>query len=148
MSDGRIRRVALPTIAAAVTSALAAVLINFATEWKTSVAAWVVAALLTVLSGAVSFVLWNRQNEAQAGYGGQDSSGTNDIGIRGPAAIRDLRVAGRKNRWRSGSLQADSIVFDAGGPSATTPHPDPGLPPRVSPPVLDGEDEHRPSGSG
>jgi len=117
-----ITRVAWPTFATAVASSLTAVIVNFATQWQTSVWAWIIAAALTVLSGAMSHILWRTQSKVQ-----NESSdtplptGSNDINITRPVEIEHLRVTGRQNRWRSGTLHAKTVIFEAGAQPSIDP---------------------------
>lgn len=62
MAGRAVRRVVAPTVAAAVISSVAAVAINFASEWKSNLSAWLVVAVATALVAAVALWLDRRSS--------------------------------------------------------------------------------------
>jgi len=138
MARSGIARMAWPTITATLTSSLAAI-VNFATEWKTSVWAWIIAATLTVLSGAMSHILQKPQDERGDTT---PSAGFNDINIRGSVQMEHGRIRGLRNRWRSGTLRANTIVFEAGVPPSIDPQQADSEPSPDSPRYIDSHREH------
>jgi hypothetical protein len=76
VSGGRGARVVVPTAATAVLTSAIAVVINFATEWKTNPWAWLGVVGLTVVSAAVSLWLAYRGSQGSEREGGQVVSGS------------------------------------------------------------------------
>jgi hypothetical protein len=61
---------AIPTIVSAVATSGLGVLVNFATDWKTDVWAWVGVALITMLIAGVTLWLARRQTQRDDGVSG------------------------------------------------------------------------------
>jgi hypothetical protein len=116
--DSIVRRVVLPTLAAAVTTSLIAVLVNFATEWKQSVLAWLGVAALTLLSAGVSVWLFTRQSDVDE-QSRDDGSTHADIGRE--SQLGQVRLTGKRSTWlRTGAkTKIDTLDMTAGDPGRT-----------------------------
>lgn len=64
MAGRAVRRVVAPTVVTAVVMSATAVVINFATEWTSSLWAWLAVALMTALVAAAA--LWSEHRHATA----------------------------------------------------------------------------------
>ena len=73
MASGVSWRVAVPAVATAVVGSGAAIVINLATEWKSSVWAWMAVAVLTMLAAGLS--LWLARGSSTVAAPGVSQTG-------------------------------------------------------------------------
>lgn len=61
-----LRRVVAPTVATAMVSSAVAISVNFATEWKHNLWAWLAVLVLTAIGGGVALWLEHRQSSVMS----------------------------------------------------------------------------------
>lgn len=126
-----IRRVVGPTLGTACISSLIAIMVNLATEWRTSLAAWGVVVLLTLASAATSLVLWQRQMGAERTHS-DDQTGVAEIQAKRRLTIDGSDIHGdRRSTVKSGddaTIRGSSLTAGswrpAPSPSNLQPPPD------------------------
>lgn len=108
-------RVLAPTIGVAVATTAIAVLINFATDRKTSVVLWLAVVAATALCAGCSYWLYRRQSSAEE-QAASAPGGTNVLRLGRNAKVgRARQHATRRNLFRSGSGSTiDDLVMRAG----------------------------------